>query len=206
MKKTRLTLLCISAVLLAGCSNAKGGGAADSQQDAYSAAADSTAVTEEEVTKEEVFITPDLTLYELKGHVKSLSTGDGVTLARFNEAGEITHCMGTDKISNVKRDADGRLVSFLGDEWMTITWKDGLPVKVEGQMNEWDNTNTYKYDEAGRVIENTLLAQWAGEDDETTVFTITYPSDAFDENGNWIKRIRKSKSGTETEIRRIIYY
>lgn len=69
-----------------------------------------TSATEDSIQAQpELLVTPDLTLFEVKGNVKEIKV-DGLDDflggdAKFNENGELTHYgNNNDKLSNVKRD------------------------------------------------------------------------------------------------------
>lgn len=174
-----------------------------------------TSATEDSIQAQpELLVTPDLTLLEVKGNVKEIKgkETDGYIYrgsAKFNENGELTHygCSDPiDKLSNVKRDQDGRLIKFLADEWITVKWNAERPISVNSQMNECSTTETYTYGDDGLTIK--ILYQWYtfDEEDGRNTSTITYPQDAFDEKGNWVKRVIKHSDRTITEEREIIYY
>lgn len=181
-----------------------------------SAADDTVAIpATEDTVQPELLVTPDLTLLEVKGNVKEIKgkTVDDYVYggnAKFNEKGELTHYGNSepiDKISNVKRDGDGRLTYFLASEWMTVKWDGDRPLSVANQYNEMTNTNTYKYDDKGLIVEiKSRYQDEIEETDETQTAVVTYPADGFDAKGNWIKRTVKWPKGTITEAREIIYY
>lgn len=171
-----------------------------------------TSATEDSIQAQpELLVTPDLTLFEVKGNVKEIKV-DGLDDflggdAKFNENGELTHYgNNNDKLSNVKRDQDGRLTKFLTSEWITIKWDAEKPVSVTRDINEGTWTETYTYGDDGLTIKILCRYIYLGETDETYTATITYPQDAFDEKGNWVKRVIKHPDRTITEVREIIYY
>lgn len=171
-------------------------------------------LTEEQVMPE-LFTTPDLTLLEVKGNVKEIKgkTSDNYVYekaAKFDENGILTHYGSSepiDKISNIKRDEDGKLTYFLGGEWMTVKWDNDLPLSLANQYNEMTTTETYKYDDKGRITQISQRIQDSIEGyDSTQDGIVSYPDDAFDKNGNWLKRVVKYPDFTITQVREIIYY
>lgn len=205
----------LSVVLLgAACWSCSGNSSNSKGND--SAADDTVAIqATEDTVQPELLVTPDLTLLEVKGNVKEIKgkeVGDYIygDNAKFNEKGELTHYGNSepiDKISNVKRDGEGRLIEFLISEWMTVKWEGDRPLSITYKYNEMTNTNTYKYDNKGLIVEikNRYQDEIAGSDDIVTGI-VTYPADGFDAKGNWIKRTVKWPTGTITEAREIIYY
>lgn len=176
--------------------------------------ADSGEIVNDTVDAEQVapklLETPDLTLLEVKGNVKSITTKGMSPSAKFDEKGNLTHYGNSeplDKISHVKRDENGYLLSFLGSEWMTVKWADGRPSSISDQYNELTQTFTNTYDNDGRVVKMVYrLVDEIENSDETETRQVTYPADGFDEKGNWIKRTVKTAYGPETETREIVYY
>lgn len=176
---------------------------------------DTIVLVEGEPSAPNLLITPDLTLLEVKGNVKEIKgkCTDNWCYggsAKFDENGTLTHygCSEPiDKLSHIKRDKDGKLTYFLAADWTTIKWDNNQPLSAEHQFNEFTETETYQYDDKGKVIKITHRYQDFGEEtDDTTVETVIYPDDAFDKNGNWIKRIVKFPDHKETQIREITYY
>lgn len=196
---------------LAACSGSTAGNGADSTADSAPAAdsltADSASVQEPEAAEAQLLVTPDLTLLEVKGNVKSIK---GKVSAKFDEQGTLTHygySNPLDKISNVKRDSEGRLTYFLGSEWMTVKWDGGRLASLESRYNEFVNTDIYTYDEAGHIVK--IVSKYVDENEETSetfTYVVTYPADGFDEKGNWVKRTVKYPDSTEAEVRTITYY
>lgn len=207
-RKMFLFALTINAMLLS-CSNKT------TTQTSDSIESDTLELITEEQVMPDLLTTPDLTLLEVKGNVKEIKgkTYDNYVYgkaAKFDENGMLTHYGNSDpidKISNIKRDEDGKLTYFLGGEWMTVKWDNDLPLSVANQYNEMTTTETYKYDDKGRITQISQRIQDSIEgEDSTYVGIVSYPEDAYDKNGNWLKRIVKYPNYTETQVREIIYY
>ena len=198
-------------MLTAGCA-----GSNDSADANAAAPADSTAVVDSvEAAVPDLLVTPDLTLLEVKGNVKEIKGKESGNYvyggsAKFDTEGKLTHYGNSepiDKLSNIKRDDAGRLTAFLASEWTSVKWEADRPASAKFEYNEMATTDTYKYNADGRLIEITRSWQdLCEETEESAVGTVTYPADAFDANGNWIKRIVKYPDHTETQEREIIYY
>ena len=194
-------------ISLASC----GGGSKSRTSDTDTAVVAETAESEDAPALLE---TPDLTLLEVKGNVKEINgktVGDYVygKNARFDQEGRLTHYGNSDpiaKISEVKRDSEGRLTDFLASEWMSVKWDGEKPLSVQLSYNEETFTDTYKYDGALIVEVSEVYEDQIEETKTTSVGTITYPEDGFDAKGNWIKRIVKYPDHTKTQVREIIYY
>lgn len=177
-----------------------------------------TSATEDSIQAQpELLVTPDLTLLEVKGNVKEIKgkETDGYIYggsAKFNENGELTHYghliddRPVEEISEVERDKDGRLTLFIASEWMTIKWDAEKPISVMTNFNEEGTTETYTYGDDGFVTKISKRYCFGDEVDESSTATVTYPQDAFDEKGNWVKRVVKYPDHTETQVREIIYY
>lgn len=202
-------------LMVQACSGSAGGSKSDSTGADTAVLADTAGVSEDSLqdaqdVKAELLDTPDLRLLEVKGNVKSIKTNSTAQSARFDENGNLTHygyADPIDKISNTKRNADGNLTAFLGSEWMKVKWKDGRPASIESQYNEMTSTETYTYDDAGRVVKITYRVTDSIEGtDDTEQRVVSYPADGFDEKGNWVKRTVKFPDRTETETRTITYY
>ena len=207
-----LSIFLVSASFLSCSGNSSTAGNANDS----TATADTVAVAvKEEAPEPELLVTPDLTLLEVKGNVKEIKGKEADNYvygkgAKFDKEGKLTHfgnSIPIDKISNIKRDKDGRLTDFLASEWATVKWDGERPLSMANQYNEFTETETYKYDDKGLISEITCRYQDEIEEiDETKVGKVTYPADAFDSNGNWVKRIVKYPDHTETQIREILYY
>ncbi len=208
MKPTHLysVLACCFVAVASGCnSGAKGNEQTDTLPEPE------LSVVDEQ--KPQLLDTPDLRLLEVKGNVKEIK-GEGVPPAIFDENGTLTYYGYSEpmaKISHVKRNDDGELVYFLGDEWTTVKWENQRPVSIIGQYNEDTTTHTYSYNADG--LRNYVEVKYVNEAEETTEthrYRIEYPQNAFDENGNWVKRIFTSDDANNNdsyeESRQIVYY
>ncbi len=171
-----------------------------------SAAPDEVAEVEEAPVEE--FTTPDLDLLGVKGHVKDI-TNDGVIYAVFNEDGTLEKYGNNDKISHIERNADNQLTSFLGAEWMEVTWENNRPVTIVNSYNELKMTFKHTYGDNGQIEKIVVVYEDFIDETETTttiVQEITYPEDAFDAHGNWVKRTVTTPESTYTETRKITYF
>lgn len=219
MKTTNLLMLAF-AIMLASCSKNAGVTDSNSDQGIDSTITETTVETSESQQLENLLSTPDLTLLELKGNVKEIKKEikeDGSFVsekAKFDENGKLTHysdCDSQGKLSHVKRDSEGKLVSFFGSEWTSVEWDGNRPASLDVQCNELEETYYYTYDKNGRVIKiGHRVQDYNSETDEmidtTYNYTVTYPKDAFDTNGNWTCRIITSSEGSVTQKRKITYY
>lgn len=223
MKTTNLLMLAF-AIMLASCSKNAGVTDSNSDQGIDSTITETTVETSESQQLENLLSTPDLTLLELKGNVKEIKKEikdyKGMDCfvqsekAKFDEDGKLTHYSDFDsqgKISHIKRDSEGKLVSFFGSEWTSVEWDGDRPASLDVQCNELEQTYYYTYDKNGRVIKiGHRVQDYNSETDEMidTIYnyTVTYPQDAFDSNGNWTCRIITSPNGPITQTRKIIYY
>ena len=209
MKKLLSFLIAsVAMLMLASCGGANA--SSNSEKDSSEIAE----VTEEPEEAPQLLVTPDLTLLEVKGNVKEINgkqAGDYVygNNALFDSEGHLTHYGNSDpidKISEVKRDSDGRLTSFLASEWVTVKWDSEKPISLRLSINEYSCTESYKYDNE-LVNEISVLSEDLMEETQTTAIgKVTYPEDGFDKNGNWIKRTVKYPDHTETHVREIVYY
>lgn len=166
----------------------------------------------EEITTEVVqseFITPDLSLCDVKGHVKEISDINGdILIAKFDQDGNLLNYGNRDRISNVQRDEENRLIEFLGSEWMKIEWDGNVPASIQNTYNELTYSDTYTRDANGNIIKITYRYQDMIEDiDNTEIRTIEYGSDSFDQQGNWIKRTITYPNGDkDVQERKITYF
>lgn len=122
----------------------------------------------------EVMQTPDLTLFELKGNVKSVKDEYENTY-NFTKEGKLDL-----PESQIKRDNEGRIISYTINEVTTeVQWnKDG---NVEGAKGV-DHTTTYTYDDRGLLLTSyTEVDTW-----ELSIYKYL----KFDEQGNWVERER----------------
>lgn len=211
MKITNFLSLLLMSVICWSCS----GKSTNSEKDSVANAAATDSVTTVKPAKAELLVTPDLTLLEVKGNVKEIKGKESDNYvyggcAKFDEEGNLTHYGNSDpidRISNAKRDSENRLTNFLGGEWITVTWTDDKPSSKMVEFNELSTTETYKYADNGLITEITYCTKDEIEETENTkVATIVYPEDAFDNRGNWIKRVVTYPDRSITQIREILYY
>ncbi|MCH5318211.1 MAG: zinc ribbon domain-containing protein [Paramuribaculum sp.] len=174
------------------------------------------------------FTSPDLTFFELKGHVKSVEgdisdIGEHPTLknkiefdenggAKITTKGSInTEDCGKETWS-IKRDANGKIsnISYhnleglmCGTPSVSYIWNDGKIVKKKLRgLLEVGNDNL-SYNENGD-LEQRIGSGYAA--DVTWDWKNRYTDYVFDENGNWISRKRDSKTDSKTQKRVITYY
>jgi len=148
--------------------------------------------------------TPDLTLFGLKGNVKSLKDEIDNTY-KFTEQGQLDP-----NTPGVERDDSGRIVKMtINDREVAFIWGDDGRVAVSKSA---DTKNTFRYDDRG------LLLSCFTEVDSWELSVYKYLK--FDKNGNWTKRERQYiglSTGAEegedptykdidTEAREIEYY
>ena len=148
--------------------------------------------------------TPDLTLFNLKGNVKSV-TDEAENTYNFTKEGKLEL-----SDSQIKRDGEGRIISYtINDLTTEVSWgKDG---NVEGTKGV-DHTTTHTYDDRGLLLTSyTEVDSW-----ELSIYRYL----KFDDKGNWIERERSwlglspdpEESGDpvyknkEVEKRTIVYY
>lgn len=195
-----------------------------------------TVVDSSESQQPELFSTPDLILFELKGNVKEVR---GRISARFDKEGRLTHYCSyfgstCEKIFHLERDSGDRVTSLLSSTWIIkVGWDGDRPAslveeKEPPSSDDYDRRRDYDrrgitwemgffaidkyvYDENDRVVKTRYRKRRFIEpgyiaDD----YVITYPQDAFDSCGNWLRRIIIPKCGylgsSEIEGREIIYY
>ncbi len=199
----KLFALCAAAVLLS-CSKAKTDQAATT---ADSLTTDSTTALGTAPTPipaaDTIFHTPDLTLFELMGHVKTCKQGDAELT--FDRDGNLTSYTidGLNQLANIKREK-GRLVQYIGQEeaeidWADehyVEWNDDNSVKVYTQVNmEGGVEYTYTYGTADgdvaalpRIVSSLRVGEgynWSG------ITTYTYQK--FDDHHNWLERKAKDE-------------
>ena len=150
------------------------------------------------------FTTPDLTLLEVKGHVKSVQKEGYDDKTTFNAEGLIE---ATGNYARLKRDSDGRISSWGYDEYF-VTWENNLPKTFKTRESDGSvSIDTYTYDESGLLVKSETNAEYPGDESWHGVYTYTYSPEDFDAHGNWLKRQAKSVDGKNyTEARVIEYY
>ena len=155
-------------------------------------------------SEEALLETPDLTLFGLKGHVKSMKDEEGKTI-RFSSDGLLQLSEG-----DVERDDKNRIVRMKSKDIETSYKWDKSGKMVES--NRAALHNTYWYDDRGLVV------CCVTEVDTWEMSAYRYVE--FDQAGNWIKRERLYRGiqsgaeagadptykGTVTEKREIRYY
>ena len=153
------------------------------------------------------FTTPDLMLFDLHGHVKSVTVSDNqsdkfnpvYSLARYGEDTSFTphgnydssgwslKRYGSTEISKVSRKMDLGNGNYQVDPYdgFTYIWKDGRIVKVD--WNESDSGGSYNldYDNDGRVIKATASS---GAENCSSDYTVTFDYIKIDDMGNWTSR------------------
>ena len=148
--------------------------------------------------------TPDLTLFGLKGNIKSVTDETGNTY-NFTKEGKLDL-----PDSQIKRDGEERIVSFTVNELTTdVAWdNDGNVSEMKGA----DHTTTFTYDDRGLMLTSyTEVDSW-----ELSIYKYL----KFDDKGNWIERERSwigfsngveegedpIYKNKEVEKRTIVYY
>ncbi len=163
------------------------------------------------------FLSPDLALYDLRGKVKSVKTGD-ITIS-FTTDGKIKAMNGNpiSQIYKIKRDSKGRITHMEeletdydgGHSGEVYTWAANNLVKTMSWYNpEGDVATSYYYDQNGYLSKKTRKG-FAGD----TVDEInTYKYLKTDNFGNWTMRIENSINNAYggqnaiEETREITYY
>lgn len=211
MKLSLITTIA-SVCLMASCSgNSKAG---SGNKDAADSAMHTAATTEpsaEKPSADEEFVTPDLALADVKGHVKCVyftnEANEHQNIFEFNDEGRIEH-HDYYEFNRLKRDDKGQITGWGYDEY-SIEWKDGKPVKfVTRESDGGTSTATYEYNDSGRLVKTTTINDFPGDDGpSTTVTQYTYDNSDIDGHGNWTKRTAgmQSPKSTWTEQRVIIY-
>lgn len=174
------------------------------------------ASTTETSTTDASFSSPDLTFFELKGPVKSVSCNYYESKVGFKKSYSFSSNgqLNTPNGIKIKRKNgiissvgyyDSDLASWMNEEFTTSS--DGKVLSETGQGIDGGGTSRYSYNSKGHVTKNTYSGAIEGEP-YNYVATYTYKS--FDQYGNWTKRVITSKDsyGTETslETRTITYY
>lgn len=154
------------------------------------------------------FTTPDLILCDVKGHVKEITENNGEILtAKFDEEGTLMNYGNRDRISHIERDDNGRLVAFLGSEWMKVDWEGDLPSTIKSSYNEMTCTDKFVRDNEGKIVKITCIIEDLMEDSVNMEDrTVEYGADSFDSQGNWVKRTITYPSGEKYIQERTITY
>lgn len=152
-------------------------------------------------TQEEIFRSSDLSLYQLKGHVKEcIIPGDdmGDYIYEFDEEGNLI----SPKYEKIERDKNGAIVEYYDPETECTTrikWKDGKVIgKTDRFGDSYNSSSTgYEYDKENNIVQ---LVQ------EGIPFPTNYSNYKFDEFGNWISRTQEANGTSWEESRYITYY
>ena len=152
-------------------------------------------------TKEEIFTSPDLSLFQLKGHVKKLIiTYDASKdiIYEFDEQGYLIN----PKYEKVERDQNGAIIEYYdpqSDSTTRLKWE-GEKLKEETILFEdgYNSSSTgYEYDNEGNVIQLIVSG---------IAYPFNYSNYEFDEFGNWISRSVEANDDSYKEYRIITYY
>ena len=151
--------------------------------------------------QEEIFTTPDLSLFQLKGHVKKCIIpyeGLGDEIYEFDKDGNLI----SPKYEKIERDANGAIIEYYDPEresTIRITWKNGKVKDVTELFDDGYNYSCYgyEYDENNNIVQMGIAH---------VAFPYNYSDYKFDEFGNWISRIEESNGTSVEEKRYITYY
>lgn len=182
----------------------------------------------EKAEAEKATVPTDLSLFELKGNVKSVTYQDW-GMCPFN--GVEVYKNGSDVVSfddsgNVVVPSDGRIIrddkgvavdiQWYLDEgcmeyWMSqeLTYDSkGRLIKVDGEGYETVYSEEFYYDNQGRVSKKVETIYCEGNEE---IYETSYEYVVFDAQGNWTERMVTTTSdwaGTRTskETRTILYY
>lgn len=151
--------------------------------------------------QEEIFTTPDLSLFQLKGHVKKCIIpyeGLGDEIYEFDKDGNLI----SPKYEKIKRDANGAIIEYYDPErksTIRITWKNGKVKDVTELFDDGYNYSCYgyEYDENNNIVQMGIAH---------VALPYNYSDYKFDEFGNWISRIEESNGTSVEEKRYITYY
>ncbi len=195
MRKIELIAIAVAMCIIAvSCGGAKSDkvGTEEVLQDSLPVC-DTTVVAEtEEVSKEPVFITPDLAFMEVHGHVKSVVYPNG-RKAGFDEKGNLvdyaTEYSGANEVF-IGRDDDGYIVSTYdgpgGSESFDYDKKNiRLTLTAAGDGAYYSECHI-DYDDEGNVVRYNFVNEDMAEDtrDEWSVDVVITSKD---EQGNWIE-------------------
>lgn len=147
-----------------------------------------------EATSYDDFTTPDLILFDLHGHVKSVSFGFSSSLYyflaiseefHFNKNGTLTQQSGKDHIS-IRRNTHSQPIELENDPIkLSIKWNNNFPSNCElSSFNEGQEVSLSYYHGQLKKIESRYLGGNGGF--TTTEAAIITPIQ-FDDHGNWIK-------------------
>lgn len=152
-------------------------------------------------TQEEIFTSPDLSLFQLKGHVKKCIIADeymGDIVYEFDKDGMLI----SPKYERIERDANGAIIEYHDpkrESTVRVKWENGNVKEVTELDDDGYNSDAYgyEYDKNNNIVE---MIQ-AG-----VAFPYNYSDYKFDEFGNWISRIQEANGTTIEEKRYITYY
>ena len=207
MKKFFLLVICIGAIIscAASCKS-------DREEGKKHAVQDKGNRQDEDSDKNAGFVTPDLLLFGVKGHVKSVETNDGKEKVRitFDGKGWLASYPCTEgsrdfifkdgkavgKYFSSKRNANGQLVrlafepkapdDLLGANIFKLKYgATGKLVRLDQSIWEASITLNYEYDDKGLCVR--MLCE-GGEEDYSYNTTTTYTYTKFDDRGNWTER------------------
>ena len=173
--------------------------------------------------KKTVFRSPDLSLYDLVGPVRSCTIhgegGGGDLVVEFDRQGMVTTFNGTpyEEVFEVKRDGRGFIIELTyrdtdGDDGVSYyySWTPGGSVLRSGWSTpEGESSRVYTYDRFG-AVQSTRESGFQGEEvDETRTYEYIHIDSR--ERPNWTERRVTATSKTDgrrewTERRTITYY
>lgn len=159
-----------------------------------------SAINDTDSTQEN-FTSPDLSLFQLKGHVKKcIIPGDdmGDIIYEFNEEGNLI----IPKYEKIERDKNGAIIEYYDPETECTTrikWEDGKVIGNTDMYGDGINSSSigYEYDKENNIVQ---LIQ------EGITFPTNYSNYKFDEFGNWISRMVEINGDSYEEKRYITYY
>ena len=214
MKKFFLLVICIGAIIscAASCKSDRGNGKKHAVQDKGNR-------QDEASDGDAGFITPDLLLFGVKGHVKSVETNDGKEKVRitFDDKGLLASYPCTEgsrdfifkdgkavgKYFSSKRNANGQLVRFayepyedMDEHWYTDIYE--LTYNASGRVvttvqTGWESSSTTKHEYDGKELCTREVCEGMAESLGYKVIT-TYTYTKFDDRGNWTERKCKMHS------------
>lgn len=166
----------------------------------------------QDITDNAEFVTPDLMLFDVKGHVKEVKYHyEKPYVITFDKNGMVTSCnynndykdfkfengKAVGKYFSSERNAKGQLTRYAYEPNMDTDqylWLDvnKITYNANGQVlnilnNGWESANEtkYKYNSKGLCIKQ--VGEWLLSS-EVGKFTRTYTYTKFDKQGNWIER------------------
>lgn len=154
-----------------------------------------------ESMQEEIFTSPDLSLFQLKAHVKKcIITDDGLNdeIYEFDQQGNLI----SPKYEKIERDENGAIIEYYDPDTETTTrikWENGNVIAETELFDDGYNASVvgFEYDDEGNIV------QFAQSD---IAFPFNCSNYEFDEFGNWISRDVEANGSTYKENRYITYY